>query len=104
MGKIASPDTPLDEWKTHFDVNFFSLVTALKATLPSLRKSELGGRVVFVSSGAAIGNIAGWGPYNASKAALIHWGNTLRVETLALECARVPFFGTNVNRHSRVKL
>ncbi len=70
MGKIASPDVSLDGWKAHFDVNFFSLVTALKASIPSLRKSELGGRVVFVSSGAAVGNTAGWGPYTASKAAL----------------------------------
>lgn len=70
MGKIASSDISLDDWKTHFDINFFSLITALKATLPALRKSELGGRVVFVSSGAAVGNTAGWGPYNTSKAAL----------------------------------
>lgn len=70
MGKIASRDIPLDAWKHHFDVNFFSLVTALRATLPELRKSELGGRVVFVSSGSAVGGTAGWGPYNASKAAL----------------------------------
>jgi NAD(P)-dependent dehydrogenase (short-subunit alcohol dehydrogenase family) len=56
---------PLDAWKTHFDVNFFSLITALKASLPSLRKQH--GKVVFVSSGAATGGIAGWGPYNASK-------------------------------------
>lgn len=70
MGKIASPDIPLDAWKHHFDVNFFSLITALRATLPELRKSELGGKVVFVSSGSATGSTAGWGPYNASKAAL----------------------------------
>ena len=62
--------TPLDAWKNHFDVNFFSLVAACKATLPFLRKSALGGKIVFVSSGAAIKGVAGWGPYNASKAAM----------------------------------
>lgn len=36
-------DTPIEQWKTHFDVNFFSLITALKVTLPALRKSQLGG-------------------------------------------------------------
>ncbi|KAJ6539419.1 hypothetical protein B0H19DRAFT_1178941 [Mycena capillaripes] len=75
-----SDDTPLHEWKTHFDVNFFSLVTALKAALPALRKSELGGRVVFVSSGAAVKGTAGWGPYNASKAAMNSICRTLAEE------------------------
>lgn len=70
MGKIASSDVGIDDWKSHFDINFFSLITALRATLPALRESDLGGRVVFVSSGAATGNVAGWGPYNASKAAM----------------------------------
>lgn len=75
-GKIA-PSTPtstdavpLDAWHHHFEVNFFSLITALHATLPALRASELGGRVVFVSSGAAVGAMSGWAPYNASKAAM----------------------------------
>ncbi|KAL4241942.1 NAD(P)-binding domain superfamily protein [Abortiporus biennis] len=49
MGKIGSPDIPLDEWKSHFDVNFFSLITAIRASLPSLRKSDLGGRIVFAA-------------------------------------------------------
>ena len=63
-------NTPLDAWKNHFDVNFFSLVAACKAALPSLRKSAHGGKIVFVSSGAAVKGLAGWGPYNASKAAM----------------------------------
>ena len=70
MGKIASEEVPIEEWKQHFDVNFFSLVTAIRATLPELRRSSHGGRLVFMSSGAATGNIPGWGPYNASKAAM----------------------------------
>ena len=60
----------ISDWKKHFDVNFFSLVSALKATLPGLRKSELGGRVVFVSSGAAVNGLPTWGPYSAGKAAM----------------------------------
>ena len=63
-------DTPLSSWKKHFDVNFFSLVTAVNAAIPSLRRSKTGGKVVFVSSGAAQKGIAGWGPYNAGKAAM----------------------------------
>ena len=60
----------MSEWKKHFDVNFFSLVTAVKAALPALRKAENGGRIIFVSSGAATKGLAAWGPYSASKAAM----------------------------------
>ncbi|KAG6866455.1 hypothetical protein C0991_003973 [Blastosporella zonata] len=69
LGPIGG-DAPLSAWKNHFDINFFSLVTALKAGLPALRKSPLGGKVVFVSSGAAVKGSAGWGPYSAGKAAM----------------------------------
>lgn len=60
----------ISSWKMHFDVNFFSLVATLKATLPVLRTSEFGGKVIFVSSGAALKGNPSWGPYNASKAAV----------------------------------
>ncbi|KAG6837417.1 hypothetical protein H0H93_009511 [Arthromyces matolae] len=69
LGSIGE-DTPLSAWKNHFDVNFFSLVSTIKATLPNLRKSQNGGRIVFVSSGAAVKGSAGWGPYSAGKAAM----------------------------------
>ena len=68
--RIGSTETTLDQWKHHFDVNFFSLVPAIQAALPALRRSPRGGRIVFVSSGAAIKGSPGWGPYNASKAAM----------------------------------
>ncbi|KAK2466272.1 hypothetical protein APHAL10511_001914 [Amanita phalloides] len=72
--------TPLAAWQTHFNINFFSLVTALRAALPSLRQSELGGRVVFISSGAAVKGNSGCGPYNASKAAMNSLCRTLAEE------------------------
>ncbi|KAL6309677.1 short-chain dehydrogenase [Sparassis latifolia] len=86
MGKISDPSIPLDGWKELFDVNFFSLVTTLRVTLPVLRKSELGGRVVFVSSSAATGNVAGWGPYNTSKAAMNSLCRTLAQEEPDVVC------------------
>ncbi len=70
LTRITSTDTPLDAWRTHFEVNVYSLVTSLKAAVPSLRESPIGGKVIFISSGAAVGGVAGWGPYNASKAAM----------------------------------
>jgi NAD(P)-dependent dehydrogenase (short-subunit alcohol dehydrogenase family) len=68
LGTVVQDAPTVNEWRAHFDVNFFSLVTALQAAMPALRAR--GGRVVFTSSGSAIGATAGWAPYNASKAAL----------------------------------
>lgn len=70
LGRVGDPTVPLDAWKHHFDVNFFSLVSALNVALPALRTSPNTGRVIFVSSGAATGNTPGWAPYNAAKAAM----------------------------------
>ncbi|CAN6664040.1 benzil reductase ((S)-benzoin forming) Irc24p [Trichomonascus vanleenenianus] len=67
----------VDEWKKLFDINFFSIVNLLKLTIPHLRGH---GRVVFVSSGAAVGNYTAWGAYGSSKAALNHLAATLAVE------------------------
>ncbi|KAF9076717.1 hypothetical protein BDP27DRAFT_1312476 [Rhodocollybia butyracea] len=73
--------TPISAWKECFDINFFSLVTTITATLPSLRESGLGGKIVFVSSGAAEGSAySGWGAYSASKAAMNSLCRTLAAE------------------------
>ncbi|RPD67201.1 short-chain dehydrogenase [Lentinus tigrinus ALCF2SS1-7] len=80
LGTILSEEVSIDQWKQHFDVNFFSLVSALRATVPVLRKSAHGGRVVFMSSGAATGNVPTWGPYNAGKAAMNSLCRTIAAE------------------------
>ena len=69
MGKVSDPEIGLDAWKHHFDVNFFSLITAVRAALPALRQAP-NGRIIFVSSGASVKGYTGWGPYNTAKAAL----------------------------------
>ncbi|GAA5954903.1 hypothetical protein JCM3765_007806 [Sporobolomyces pararoseus] len=79
----------LEEYKSLFDINYFSLISILTHSLPYLSsregKSEVSpdspaGRVIMVSSGAATGGVKGWGAYSASKAAM----NSL-VRTLANE-------------------
>lgn len=50
----------------------------MKEAIPELRKTN--GRVVFVSSGAALGAYAGWGAYGTSKAAINHLCAHLSVE------------------------
>ncbi|KAG1871621.1 hypothetical protein F4604DRAFT_1769108 [Suillus subluteus] len=68
MGRIDNADITLDDWKSHFDINFFSLITAIRASLPGLRESK--GRIIFVSTGAALRGMSGSGAYCASKAAM----------------------------------
>ena len=70
IARIGDTSMPASAWKAHFDVNFFSLISTIQDVLPALRRSELGGRVIFISSGAATKGTAAWGPYNASKAAM----------------------------------
>ncbi|CAE7203649.1 unnamed protein product [Rhizoctonia solani] len=78
LARIDSPESTAESWKSLFDVNFFSLLHLIKAGLPLLRESR--GRVIFVSSGAATKGIAGWGAYNASKAAMNSLARTLANE------------------------
>ncbi|KAI1379979.1 NAD(P)-binding protein [Hypoxylon crocopeplum] len=80
---VLSPITKIfessaEEWRRAYDINVFSAVALLKKAIPELRKSK--GRVVFVSSGAAVAAYAGWGCYGTSKAALTHLCAHLAVE------------------------
>ncbi|GJJ74236.1 hypothetical protein EMPS_06594 [Entomortierella parvispora] len=71
-------NTAVEDWKKAFDVNFFSVVTIVQHALPALRASK--GRVVLVSSGAALYPYHGWGAYSSSKAALNMFGAILALE------------------------
>lgn len=62
-----------------FHVNTLANYRLLRACDPLLRLSDAG-RVVMVSSGAAVAPIAYWGPYAASKAALEHLTFTYAAE------------------------
>jgi NAD(P)-dependent dehydrogenase (short-subunit alcohol dehydrogenase family) len=80
---VLSPITRLEkasvkEWKEHFDVNFFSSLALVQETIPHLRASK--GRILFTSSGAAIGAYTAWGAYGASKAALNSLARHVAVE------------------------
>jgi NAD(P)-dependent dehydrogenase (short-subunit alcohol dehydrogenase family) len=91
--KRIADSTP-EEWRSLFDVNFFSAIAfvsvvyptaydilkdyEIKSAIPQLRKSH--GKIVITSSGAATGAYSTWGPYGASKAALNHLAMTLSVE------------------------
>ncbi|HEY53018.1 MAG TPA: SDR family NAD(P)-dependent oxidoreductase [Caldilineae bacterium] len=66
---IASiAETDVRAWRRHIDINLIGPYLLTRAALPSLRERH--GRVINVSSGAAVSVLAGWSAYCASKAAL----------------------------------
>lgn len=62
-----------------FTVNTLANYRLLRACDPLLRRSDAG-RVIMVTSGAAVAPLAYWGPYAASKAALEHLTLTYAAE------------------------
>ena len=79
----AVEDTALSDAKKQFDVNFFGCFLCCKAAIPYLRKSG-GGRIINMSSMAAVLPIPFQSFYSASKSAV----NAL---TLALQNELKPF-------------
>ena len=61
--------TELSQAKAQFDVNFFGMVNINKAIIPFMRKNG-GGRIVNISSVAAVAHIPFQTYYSASKAAI----------------------------------
>jgi NAD(P)-dependent dehydrogenase (short-subunit alcohol dehydrogenase family) len=83
---MLGPITPLAHvepgaWDKVMAVNVTANWRLLRALDPSLRASAAG-RVVLVSSGAAVNCTAYWGPYSVSKAALEALARTYAAETV----------------------
>jgi NAD(P)-dependent dehydrogenase (short-subunit alcohol dehydrogenase family) len=66
------------ELQHNLAVNLLGPMLLTQAAMPYLRQAQ--GRVINVSSGAAVNNIAGWGAYSISKAALNHFTRQLAEE------------------------
>lgn len=76
LKRIAN--SSVEEWKKLYDINLFSPLALVQAAIPHLRQTK--GRIVLVSSGAALKGYAAWGPYGSSKAALHSLAQHLAVE------------------------
>ena len=77
----------LDNWKQIFDVNVFGTMQMTQAFIPLLVaansnsvNTQWSSRIIQIGSIAAMGPTPFYSAYNASKAAMLHYGNTLRVE------------------------
>lgn len=77
------PIEPLAEatpeaWETNWRINLLGPLMLVRGALPYLRETK--GRVVNVSSGAAVKVIRSWGAYSTAKAALNHLNRFLAEE------------------------
>ena len=75
-------DTDVNEVQKMFNVNVFGPMRMVHHFHPLLIKSQ--GTVVNIGSVGGIVPYMYGSSYNATKAALHHWGNTLRVEMAPL--------------------
>jgi NAD(P)-dependent dehydrogenase (short-subunit alcohol dehydrogenase family) len=80
---MLAPIAPIAEgepeaWERNWAVNLLGPVMLTQAALPHLRQRN--GRVINVSSGAAVQAIPGWAAYCAAKAALNHFTRLLAAE------------------------
>ena len=76
IAPVAEADA--DAWQRNLTINVIAPVLLTQAAIPALRERQ--GRVINVSSGAAIRPKGGWAAYGASKAALNLFNATLALE------------------------
>ena len=77
VGPVA--ETPNAAWRRTLEVNLMGAVNVTRAALPHLRRAN-GASIVNLSSCYALTGRAGWGQYDASKAALIAFTRSLAHE------------------------
>jgi NAD(P)-dependent dehydrogenase (short-subunit alcohol dehydrogenase family) len=80
---ILGPIAPIGSgepkaWRKNWTINLLGPVMLTQAALPHLRQRK--GRVINVSSGAAVNVIPGWAAYCTAKAALNHFTRALAEE------------------------
>jgi NAD(P)-dependent dehydrogenase (short-subunit alcohol dehydrogenase family) len=69
------------DWDWVIGVNFLGVLHGCRAFLPHIKRQGEGGHVVNTSSMAGLlGGVAGWGPYNSTKFAVVGLTEVLRQE------------------------
>ena len=89
---------PLAEWERVLDINLLGLVRGVRACLPLLQQSR--GRILNVASMAGLIHPPMMGSYNATKAAVVAWSETLSFELedqgIGVHVLCPGFFKTNL--------
>ncbi|THH14041.1 hypothetical protein EW146_g6252 [Bondarzewia mesenterica] len=91
----AAADVSLDEVKSLFNVNLFAVMEMVQQFLPLLLASA-DARIVQLGSLAGVMPVPFGAAYNASKAALHYYGDTLRVELAPFNVKVITFVLGNV--------
>ena len=71
-----------EQWRRDIDVNLTGAFRAVQACLPGMRERRFG-RIVVISSGAAVAGLPGQVAYAASKAGLLGMMKTIAAENVA---------------------
>lgn len=107
---IASADSledeDLNQWRTIMNVNLFGAVIVTRAFAP-IMKEQGSGYFLNVASQAGITSIAMMASYNVSKAAMITFSETMRLEldddNIGVSVLCPGFFKTNLKESLRTK-
>ena len=79
LGPVAPlAESPMDDWQKNLQINLVGPAILIQLALPYLRASN--GRLINVSSGAAVNVTRGWSAYSAAKAGLNHLTRLLAAE------------------------
>jgi len=99
----ALQEEPLEQWQWVMNVNVFGAVRVLQAFLPLLQQSR--GYVLNVASQAGITTVPLLGSYAASKAAMVSFSETMRLELMddhiGVSVLCPGFFKTNLDESLR---
>ena len=72
---------PQNDWDWVAAVNYFGVLYGCQAVIPHLKRQQQGGHIVNTASMAGLlGGVAGWGPYNSTKFAVVGLTEVLRQE------------------------
>jgi len=94
----AIGEAPLEYWRRAIGVNFLGTVLGCRTFVPDMLK-ESGGYVVNIASRAAISGVPHFGPYAASKAAVLALSETLHNEVgdrISVTVACPSYFRSNL--------
>ncbi|RAH68887.1 NAD(P)-binding protein [Aspergillus aculeatinus CBS 121060] len=101
-------DTSIDKAKCLFDVNFCGVLAVTQAFMPLLLVSDNGSTIVNVCSISGFLYAPWMSVYNASKAALMSWKETLRLELQPFNIRVISLVtgavATNVMSHANLTL
>jgi short-subunit dehydrogenase len=97
----------IDQWKTHFSVNFFTPVSLINLLVPYFIKQG-SGAIINISGGGATKPMPYFSPYAASKTALVRLTENIGIElkdfNISVNAVAPGFLATNIHSDSMNKL